>query len=65
MPKELLAKFAAEHPGEPDAKYKIANAAGFMHGSKETAKGAAAESKYEADHKARRAKGQRMAMERP
>lgn len=64
MPKALLDKFASEYPGEPDAKYKIANAKGFMHGSKETAKGAAAESKFVADHpsKATRAAGQRKAL---
>ena len=50
MPKFLEKKLAAKYDSkDPAIKYKIMNALGFMHGNKETAKGAAAEAKHERD----------------
>lgn len=58
MPAFLEKKLKAEYPGDPSMPYKIMNAQGFMHGNKETAKGAAAERKHEgALTKAARARG--------
>jgi hypothetical protein len=51
MPKELEAKLKAKYGAKSDIPYKIMNSMGFMHGSKETAKGAAAERKMEGKKK--------------
>ncbi len=46
MPKFLEEKLDAEYPDEPDAKYKIMNAMGVMHGNKITEKGKDMEAKH-------------------
>ena len=51
MPKFLEDKLAARYGAGNPAIYKIMNKVGAMHGSKETAKGAAMEAKHEADVK--------------
>jgi hypothetical protein len=50
MPKFLEKKLKAGYPNNPHAVYGTMNAIGAMHGSKETAKGAAMEKKHVADH---------------
>lgn len=47
MPKFLEKKLKKEYPGNPGAVYGTMNKMGYMKGSKETAKGKAAESKHE------------------
>lgn len=49
MPKFLEKKLKKQYGAKSDVPYKIMNAAGYMHGSKETAKGAAAQAKHESD----------------
>jgi hypothetical protein len=50
MPKFLEKKLKAQYGADSDVPYKIMNAKGFMHGSKVTAKGKAAEKKHKADN---------------
>lgn len=47
MPKFLEEKLKKEYGAKSDIPYKVMNKLGFMHGSKETAKGKAAEKKHE------------------
>lgn len=49
MPKFLEKKLKAEYPNNPSAVYGTMNKLGAMHGSRETAKGAAMERKHEHD----------------
>ena len=51
MPAFLEAKLKARYGQNSDIPYKIMNAIGAMHGSRETAKGAAMERKHERDMK--------------
>lgn len=58
MPKQIEEHIRAEYKKKglsgrklDSAVYGTLNNAGFMHGSKETAKGARAERKYERDHR--------------
>lgn len=51
MPKFLEDKLKKEYGADSDIPYKVMNAKGFMHGSKETKKGEAAEAKHERDMK--------------
>jgi len=46
MPKFLEDKLKRQYGAKSDIPYKIMNSRGFMHGSKETAKGRAAEKKH-------------------
>lgn len=49
MPEFLEKKLKSEYPGDKSAPFAIMNKLGLMHGSKETAKGAAAEDKHASD----------------
>lgn len=49
MPKFLESRLKQEYGAESDVPYKIMNAKGYMRGSRETAKGKAAEAKHERD----------------
>lgn len=55
MPEFLEKKLKARYGSDSDVPYKIMNAKGYMHGSKETAKGKAAQAKHVA--KARKSRG--------
>ncbi len=46
MPKFLEAKLKREYPNNPGSVYGTLNRLGYMHGNKETAKGAAAQKKH-------------------
>ena len=48
MPRFLEDQLKKEYGADSDIPYKIMNARGFMRGSKETAKGRAAEAKHAA-----------------
>jgi len=48
MPEFLEKKLKKEYPNNPGAVYGTMNKLGYMHGNKETAKGAAAERKHKA-----------------
>lgn len=48
MPKFLESKLKAEYGAKSATPYKVMNKLGYMHGSKETAKGAAAQRKHDA-----------------
>jgi hypothetical protein len=48
MPAFMEAKLKNEYGADSAIPYKIMNAQGYMHGNKETAKGAAAQSKHDA-----------------
>lgn len=52
MPKFLEDKLKQEYGADSSIPYKVMNKLGYMHGNKETAKGAAAERKHEAQKKA-------------
>jgi hypothetical protein len=52
MPRFLEEKLKKEYPNEPSAPYKVMNKLGYMHGSKETAKGKKVEKKHEAKERA-------------
>ncbi len=54
MPKFLETKLKAEYPGNPSAVYGTLNKLGYMHGSKETSAGKAAQKKH--DRKTRKAR---------
>ena len=47
MPKFLERKLKAEDGAHSAIPYKVMNTLGYMHGNKETAKGAAAEKKHD------------------
>jgi hypothetical protein len=49
MPKFLEEKLKKEYGDNPGAIYGTMNKLGYMHGNKETAKGAAAEAKHNID----------------
>lgn len=49
MPKFLEKKLKKQYPNNPGAVYGTMNKLGFMHGSKETKKGKAAEKKHSMD----------------
>lgn len=51
MPAFLEAKLKQTYPGNDSAVYGTLNKLGYMHGSKETAAGAAAQAKHERDSK--------------
>ncbi len=51
MPAFLEAKLKKEYGANSSVPYKVMNARGFMHGSKETSKGKAAEKKHNAKMK--------------
>lgn len=55
MPKFLEEKLKQEYGANSDIPYKVMNARGYMHGSKETAKGRALDAKHNADVRAGRA----------
>ena len=59
MPKFLEEKLKKEYPNNPSAVYGTMNKLGFMHGSKETAKGRAAEAKHERNTSVVRRAGRR------
>ena len=50
MPKFLEKKLKKQYGKDSDIPYKIMNARGFMHGSKETAKGKEAEKKHKSSY---------------
>jgi len=49
MPEFLEKKLKAQYGADSDIPYKVMNAKGYMHGSKETAKGKAAQAKHVKD----------------
>lgn len=49
MPAFLESKLKSEYGADSAVPYKVMNAIGAMHGSKETAKGAAMQTKHERD----------------
>lgn len=49
MPKFLEDRLKQEYGEDSDIPYKVMNAKGYMHGSKETPKGRAAEQKHQRD----------------
>lgn len=51
MPEFLEKQLKAEYGANSSIPYKIMNAKGYMHGSKETAAGRAAEAKHNRDKK--------------
>lgn len=53
MPKFLERKLKQEYGEASNIPYKVMNKLGYMHGSKETAKGRAAEEKHEGDMQVR------------
>ncbi len=55
MPEFLERKLKAEYPGNPGAVYGTLNSLGYMKGSRETAKGRAAQAKHERDARTSRA----------
>lgn len=50
MPKFLEQKLKKKYGANSSIPYKIMNAKGYMHGSKETSKGRAAQAKHERDY---------------
>jgi hypothetical protein len=56
MPKFLEEELKRKYGAQSDVPYKIMNSIGAMHGSKETAKGAAMEAKHKKDVKKGKAK---------
>ncbi|MGH7869050.1 MAG: hypothetical protein ACREP9_15785 [Candidatus Dormibacteraceae bacterium] len=54
MPKFLEKKLKGEYGQRSAVPYKVMNALGYMHGSKETAKGKAADAKHKKDQKKKR-----------
>jgi hypothetical protein len=54
MPKFLERKLKSEYGEDSDIPYKVMNAKGYMHGSKETAKGHAADRKHAAKKRSRK-----------
>ncbi len=53
MPKFLEKKLKKQYGEKSDIPYKVMNKLGYMHGNKETAKGAAAQRKHDSDEEER------------
>lgn len=52
MPAFYEQKLKQEYGADSDVPYKVMNKQGYMHGSKETAKGAALQAKHDSQEKA-------------